>query len=141
MIRQETTLRWGMIFALAILGLVRPLLSILGVYGRFEGPWGPTLVTISIAAIWVGVAVIGRVPNPLVTLAVAGGVYGVLAILLQQTMWNLLLEGPPEGAPSSVPIMMIGWVSIIATNMVWGAILGVVALGARRLLTPSTKAR
>lgn len=126
---------------LAILGLVRPLLSILGVYGNFEGPWGPILVTIFIAAIWVGAVVIGGVPNPLVTLAVVGGVYGVLAIVLQQTMWNVFLEGPPEGAPSSVPIMMIGWVSIIATNMIWGAILGVVALGVRRSLTSSTEVR
>jgi hypothetical protein len=141
MVRQQRGFEWGLIFALAVSGLVRPLLSILGVYGSSEGSWGPILVTIFIAAIWVGVVVIGRVPNPLVTLTVVGGVYGVLAILLQQTMWHLFLEGPPEGAPSSVPIIVIGWVSIIATNMVWGAILGVVALGTRRLLTPSTKAR
>ena len=141
MVRRKTSLRWGLIFPLAILGLVRPLLSILGVYGNFEGPWGPILVTIFIAAIWVGAVVIRGVPNPLVTLAVVGGVYGVLAIVLQQTMWNVFLEGPPEGAPPSVPIMMIGWVSIIATNMIWGALLGVVALGVRRLLTPSTEVR
>ncbi len=141
MVRQKTSLSWGLIFPLAILGLMRPVLSILDVYGNFEGPWGPILVTIFIAAIWVGTVVIRGVPNPLVTLAVVGGVYGVLAIVLQQTMWNVFLEGPPEGAPSSVPIMMIGWVSIITTNMIWGAILGVVALGVRRLLTPSTKGR
>jgi hypothetical protein len=35
--------------------------------------------------------------------------------------------------------MMIGWVSIIATNMIWGAILGVVTLGVRRSLTPTTE--
>jgi hypothetical protein len=98
-IRQETSLRWDLTFPLAVLGLVRPLLSILGAYGSFEGPWGPIVVTIFIAAIWVGVLVIGRVPNPLVTLAVVGGVYGVLAILLQQTMWYIFVEGSPEGAP------------------------------------------
>jgi hypothetical protein len=136
-IRQVMNLRWDLIFPLAVLGLVRPLLSILGVYGSFERPWGPILVTVSIAAIWLSVVVIGRVPNPLVTLAVVGGVYGILAILLQQTMWNLYLEDPPEGTPSSAPIIVIGWVSIIATKVIWGAILGVVALGARRLLTPS----
>ena len=74
MVRKETSLRWGLIFALAILGLVRPLLSILGAYGSLEGPWGPILVTILIAALWVGVVVIGRVPKPVLTLAVAGGV-------------------------------------------------------------------
>ena len=35
------------------LGLARPLLSILGAYESIEGPWGPVLVAILIAAIWV----------------------------------------------------------------------------------------
>jgi hypothetical protein len=96
MVRQERSLRWGVIFALAILGLVRPLLSILGAYGSIEGPWGPIIATIFIAAVWVGAVVIGRIPNPLLTLAVVGGVYGVLAILLQQTIWNLFLDGPQK---------------------------------------------
>ena len=134
MVRKETSLRWGLIFALAILGLVRPLLSILGAYGSLEGPWGPIFVTILIAAIWLGVVVIGRVPKPALTLAVAGGVYGALAIVLQQTMWSFFLDGPPEAAPPSGPILIISWISIIATNTIWGAFLGLLAAGMRRLL-------
>ena len=134
MVRQETSLRWGLIFALAVLGLIRPLLSILGVYGSFEGPWGPILVTTFIAAIWVGAMIMGGVPNPLLTLAVVGAVYGVLAILLQQTMWNLFLSGPPAGASPWVPILVTSWISLIATNTIWGAFLGLVAAGIRRLL-------
>jgi hypothetical protein len=99
MVRRKTSLRWGLIFPLAILGLVRPLLSILGVYGTFEGPWGPILLTIFIAAIWVGAIVIRGVPNPLVTLAVVGGVYGVLEIVLQQTVWNIYLGAPQKVFP------------------------------------------
>jgi hypothetical protein len=39
-------------------------------------------------------------------------------------VWNLFLDGPPEGAPSSVPMLIISRVSIIATNAIWGAFLG-----------------
>jgi hypothetical protein len=46
MARQEAAPGWALIFALAVLGLVRPLLSILGAYGSLEKPWGPILVTI-----------------------------------------------------------------------------------------------
>jgi len=95
---------------------------------------GPLLVTIFIAASWVGATVMGRVPNPLVTLTIVGAVYGVLAVLLQQIMWNLILNGPPEEAPASVPILITSWISIIATNTIWGAFLGLLAVGMRRLL-------
>jgi hypothetical protein len=73
MARQEAAPGWALIFALAVLGLVRPLLSILGAYGSLERPWGPILVTIFIAAIWVCVVAVGRVPKPVLTLALAGG--------------------------------------------------------------------
>jgi hypothetical protein len=125
-------LRWGTIFALALVGLLRPLLSILGVYESFEGPWGSLLVTALIAAVWVGTVVVRRVPNPLVTLAAAGGMYGVFAILLQVTA--ALLGQIPEGQLPWGPLMTFGWVSILITNVIWGAFLGLVALALRRLL-------
>ena len=134
MVRKETSLRWVLICALATLGLASRLLGVLGAYESREGPWGPIFVTILIAAIWVVVVVIWRVPKPALTLAVAGGVYGALAIVLQQTMWSLFLDGPPEAAPPSGPILMISWISIIATNTIWGAFLGLLAAGMRRLL-------
>ena len=52
---------------MAALGLARPLLSILGAYESIEGPWGPVLVTILIAAIWVGLVTVGSVRSPLLT--------------------------------------------------------------------------
>jgi hypothetical protein len=134
MVRKETSLRWGLIFALAILGLVRPLLSILGAYESLEGPWGPILVTVFIAAVWVGVVVGTRAPNPLATLVLVGASYGLLAIVLQQLIWNHFLNGPPEGAPSSIPILITSWLAIIATNAIWGAFLGFIAAGVRRSL-------
>jgi hypothetical protein len=50
------------------------------------GAVGHVAVTILIAAVWVGVVVATRVPSPLATLVFVGGLYGVFAILLQQTI-------------------------------------------------------
>jgi hypothetical protein len=98
MVRQDMSVKWALIFALAVLGLVRPLLSIAGVYEALgSGPLGPILVTVLVAAIWVGVVVGTRAPNPLATLVLADATYGVFAILLQQFIWNLLLGGAPDG--------------------------------------------
>jgi hypothetical protein len=76
-------LRWSVIVALTLFGLLGPLLGILGVYENFDGPWAPILVTVLIAAVWVGVVVVQRVPNPLVTLVAVGGMYGVFVMLFQ----------------------------------------------------------
>jgi hypothetical protein len=124
MIHQEAALRWGLIFVLAALGLVRPLLSILGAYENLEGLWGPILVTIFIAAIWVGVVVGTGAPNPLATLVLVGASYGLFAIVLQQLTWNLFLEAPPKIVPSSTPILVASWLAFIVTNTIWGAVLG-----------------
>ena len=134
MVLQKADLRWALILVLAVVGLVRPLLSILGAYGSIERPWGPVLVTILIAAIWVGIVAVGHVPSPILTLAAVGAAYGVLAIVLQQIMWSLFLNGPPEGAPTSAPTLMISWVAIVVTNTIWGTLLGLLAAGGRSLL-------
>ncbi len=91
-------------------------------------------VTILIAAVWVGVVVIRRVPNPLLTLTAAGGAYGVFAILLQQVMWNVFLGEVPAEAPDSAPVLVVSWVAIVVTNTLWGAVLGLVTTGLSRLL-------
>ena len=134
MIHQEAALRWGLIFVLAALGLVRPLLSILGAYENLDGLWGPILVTIFIAAIWVGVVVGPGAPNPLATLVLVGVSYGLFAIVLQQLTWNLFLEAPPKSAPSSTPILVASWLAFIVTNTIWGAVLGLFAAGVHRSL-------
>lgn len=132
---RRTEPRWGLILLFAALGLVRLLLSIAGVYDApGGGSWPPVLVTVAIAAIWVGAVVATRAPNPLLTLAVAGGLYGVFAILLQQITWNIFLGDVPEGASSSWPVLVMSWISILVTNAIWGAFLGLVAAGFGRLL-------
>lgn len=126
---------WGLISLLAAVGLLRPLLSIAGAYDALGvGPVGPLIVTAIVAALWVGAVVATRAPNPLVTLVLVGTLYGVFAILLQQVGWNLFLGDAPEGAPSSGPVLAMSWVSILTTNAIWGALLGLVATGLGRLL-------
>lgn len=130
-----TGLRWDLILLLGALGLVRPLLSIFGAYDALGGgALGPIAVTAIVAVVWVGVVAVTRVPNPLLTLTLAGVSYGVLAILLQQVIWNLFLGGPPAEAPSSAPILVVSWVSILVTNAIWGAFLGLLATVFGRLL-------
>lgn len=133
--RTTTGLRWGLILLLGALGLVRPLLSILGAYDALgEGALGPIVVTAILAVVWVGVVLVARAPNPLLTLTLAGVSYGILSILLQQIAWNLFLDGPPAEAPSSAPILVVSWVAILVTNAVWGALLGLIAMALGRLL-------
>ncbi len=83
---------------------------------------------------WVGVVVATRVPSPLATLVFVGGLYGVFAILLQQTIWNVFFGSAPEGAPSSAPVLVMSWVGILVANTIWGAFLGLLAAVFGRLL-------
>ena len=132
---RQTNLRWNLIVLLAVLGLLRPLLSITGVYDSPGGSlWAPVLVTTMVSAVWVGIVVVTPSSSPLATLALAGALYGVFAIVLQQIIWSLVLGGAPEGAPSSAPVLVMSWVSILVTNTVWGAFLGLLATGVCRLL-------
>jgi hypothetical protein len=132
--KQLANLRWGLIAVLGAIALVRPLLSIAGAYDFLGGAAGRVVVTVLIAAIWIGMVVIRRVPNPLLTLAAAGAAYGVFAIVLQQIMWNLVLGEVPAEAPDSAPILVISWIAILAINTVYGAFLGLVATVLDRLL-------
>jgi hypothetical protein len=127
-------LRWGLIAFLGAVALVRPLLSIAGAYDFLGGATGRVVVTVLIAAIWIGVVLIWRVPNPLLTLAAVGAAYGVFAIFLQQIMWNVVLGEVPAEAPDTAPILVISWVAVLVVNTVYGAFLGLVATVVDRLL-------
>ena len=131
---QLANLRWGLIAVLGAIALVRPLLSMAGAYDFLGGAAGRVVVTVLIAAIWIGVVVIRRVPNPLLTLAAAGAAYGVFTMVLQQIMWNLVLGEVPAEAPDTAPILVISWIAILVTNTIYGAFLGLVATVVDRVL-------
>ena len=134
-------LRWDVIGLLTIIGLIRPLLSIANAYDRIGRPFGPLLVTALIAIAWVGIVVAGRIPNPLLTLVAAGAGYGLGAILLQQIIWRFFLAAPPAEAPSTLPGLLIGWLAIMATNLIWGAFLGLIALVLQQWRRDGTRQR
>ena len=121
-------LHWPLIVLLALTGLVRPALSIAGVYdelGGFGHPWAPLLVTLLLAVAWVAVAVLGRLRAPVLTLTLAGLGYGLAAIALNLVL-HLFLESAEWIPPP-------GYVAILVWNALQGAVLGAVALGLQRL--------
>ncbi|MFC3741965.1 hypothetical protein [Paractinoplanes deccanensis] len=113
---------------LGVLGLARPVLSIAGAYdsGPLAKPVGPLVITALIAVVWVVVAVVRRVPNPVVTLAVAGLAYGVAAILLN---WSLQ---PFLASAETIPLP--GYAGILVFNTLQGAVLGGLAWLVRRAM-------
>ena len=122
-------LRWPLIVLLALTGLIRPVLSVVGVFddlGSFGHPWAPLLVTGLLALAWLAVVVLGRVRAPVLTLTFAGLGYGLAAIALNLVL-HLFLDSA-EWIPAP------GYVAILLWNALQGAVLGAIALGLQRIL-------
>ena len=60
-----------LIFILALIQLTRPILSTAGFFDNLR-PQGAIIATALIALVWIGVAVIGSVREPVKVLAIAG---------------------------------------------------------------------
>jgi len=114
---------------LGLLGLARPVLSIVGAYdsGPLAKPVGPLLLTAVISIVWVAAAVLRRVPRPVHTLAATGVFYALFAILLN---WSLqpFLE-------SAETIPLPGYLAMPIVNAVQGAVLGLIAWAILRVST------
>jgi hypothetical protein len=78
---QLRRLPWKLIFILALFQLTRPILSTAGFFDNFR-PQGPIIATALIALIWIGVAVIGNVREPVKVLAMAGATYAVIGVAM-----------------------------------------------------------
>ena len=87
---------------LGLVGLARPITNtVLDQIGVDPGPVVPLGWTLLITLLWVAVVGLGRVPRPLLTLTLAGLVYGLSALLLSGILSPLLLgrlEGPLDRA-------------------------------------------
>lgn len=119
---------WGLILVLGLSALVRPVLSIVGVYdalGSAGRPWGPLTVTAVVSVVWIAVVVARRVDTPLLTLTLAGVAYAVFAVLL-----NLSLQPFLESAQAIPPA---GVVAVVVTNGLQGAVLGLIATALLRV--------
>lgn len=119
-------LQWGLIAALAAVGLIRPLMGVLGVYQAFPGLGTLLLVNLFVAALWVRVVVARRLPNPVATLTLVGGLHAIFVILLQQILSSFA---------SWHPLPSVAYLSILLTNLFWGAVLGLVAAALTRSAT------
>jgi hypothetical protein len=132
---QLRQLPWKLIFILALIQLTRPILSTAGVFDGFrpQGPiiataQGPIIATALIALIWIGVAVIGNVREPVKVLAMAGATYAVIGVAMAVFLQTFFTWSPEETA--SIPLLLTaGLIGGIVVNVIWGALLGFVATG------------
>jgi hypothetical protein len=119
-----------LIFILALIQLTRPILSTGGFFGNFR-PQGPIIASALIAVIWIGVAVIGNVREPVKVLAMAGATYAVLGVAMAVFLQTLFTWSPEETA--SIPLLLTaGLIGGIVVNVIWGALLGLVATGIKK---------
>ena len=125
-------LPWKLIFILALIQLTRPILSTAGLFDNFR-PQGPIIATALIALIWVGVAVIGNVREPVKVLAMAGATYAVIGVAMAVFLQTFFTWSPEETA--SIPILLTaGLMGGMVVNVIWGALLGFVAIGIKKAL-------
>jgi drug/metabolite transporter (DMT)-like permease len=123
---QLRQLPWKLIFILALIQLSRPILSTAGFFDNFR-PQGPIIATALIALVWVGVAAIGKVREPVKVLAVAGATYAVIGVAMAVFLQTFFTWSPEETA--SIPLLLTaGLVGGIVVNAIWGALLGIVAI-------------
>lgn len=116
-------LSWPLVIGLGALALIRPLISIIEFQTRLDGgPIVPIALTIVISVVWILAVGLTRTPSPVVTLVMAGLVYGVLAIVVSAVL-SPLLTGELQG-PLTAPI---GVVAVLVTNAAWGAAAGAIA--------------
>ena len=129
---QLRQLPWKLIFILALIQLTRPILSTAGFFDNFR-PQGPIIATALIAFIWVGVAVIGNVREPVKVLAMAGATYAVIGVAMAVFLQTFFTWSPEETA--SIPLLLTaGLIGGIVVNVIWGALLGFVAIGIKKAI-------
>jgi drug/metabolite transporter (DMT)-like permease len=123
-------LPWKLIFILALIQLTRPILSTAGFFDGFR-PQGPVIATALIALIWVGVAVIGNIREPVKVLAIAGATYAVLGVAMAVFLQTFFTWRPEETV--SIPLLLsAGLLGGIVVNVIWGALLGFMATGIKK---------
>ncbi|ALU39013.1 hypothetical protein AS188_03790 [Kocuria flava] len=119
---------WVLVLGLGAVALVRPLARITGAAEGLGAPAGPLLLTGLVTLVWVGVAGLGRVPRPVLTLVLAGLLYGICVIPLSAVL-STVLTGTVQG-PVAVPIAVV---PVLLTNALWGLVAGLLALAVQHV--------
>jgi hypothetical protein len=129
---QLRQLPWKLIFILALIQLIRPILSTAGFFDNFR-PEGPLIATALIALTWISVVVIGDVREPVKVLAMAGATYAVTGVAMAVYLQTFFTWSPEETV--SIPLLLsAGLIGGIIANVIWGAFLGFVAVGIKKMI-------
>src|SRR5690606_21407865 len=104
MMKNLDQLNWPLIVGMGALALIRPFLNITGIMDLFGRPFGPIFVTILISIAWLAIVVVAKVRQPIMTLTLTGGAYGVIAFLLG-TILSPILTGELSG-PIANPFVL-----------------------------------
>lgn len=122
--RDRRRVNWGAVVGFGTLGLLWPLLRLLGL-GTLIGELGTALAAfLATALVWVLGAGLGNVPLPVVTLTLSGVLFG--GLLIATTV--LLREWPDYG----IALNLTGAAIEIGRAAGFGALAGVVASAIQR---------
>jgi hypothetical protein len=124
-------LHWPLIVGLGALALIQPVMKVIGLMDHLGRPFGPILMTALISLVWLVIVVLVRIREPLLTLAFTGLAYGAFAILISVIL-SPMLTGQLTG-PSTNPVAIV---SVLFTNAIWGALVGLCALVIQAMTRP-----
>jgi hypothetical protein len=121
-----------MVILLAAIAAIRVPLHDLGIVQ--EGSAAAWLLVFVPLAVWVGVVLKRRVPNPFLALLAVGLVYGVMLAAIHQVFWGVAFGGDPpslggnlEGALAPGLESLTLRAASIPSSIVTGAVLGAAA--------------
>lgn len=123
---------WKLVIILALVQLIRPIMSTTGLFDDLK-PQGPLIVTTTIVLIWIGTVVIGKVKEPIKTLALAGAVYAVFSILMAVFL-QAFFDWSEEETVAIPLLLTAGLIGSVIYNVLVGGFLGLVAVGIRKAL-------
>lgn len=117
---------------LAAIAAIRVPLHDLGIVQ--EGSAAAWLLVFVPLAVWVGVVLQRRVPNPLLTLTAVGLAYGVMLAVIHQLLWGAVFGddmpgfgGNLRGALAPGVEVAVFRVSVFFSSLVTGAMVGAIA--------------
>ena len=130
------------IILLAAIAAIRVPLHDLGIVQ--EGSVAAGLLVFVPLAVWVGVVLQRRVPNPLLTLTVVGFAYAVMLAVIHQLLWGAAfggdlpslggnLEGVLAPGVEAAVFRVSAFFSSLVTGTMVGAVTGAVAWAIERL--------
>lgn len=122
------TIGWPYAIGLGLFALVRPVASITGLDDVVGRPLLPLLLTVAISSVWILAVTLSNVRRPFLTLVAAGAVYATAATLMSAPL-SLAITGELQG-PLTNPFAVV---SVLITNLIWGAAAGAIAVLVQRL--------